>query len=274
MTLIQALVLGVVQGATEFLPISSSGHLVLVPWFFGWSFAPRAAFIFDVLVQWGTILAVLLYFRRDLLQIAVAFVRGLLTRQPFADPQARLGWLLIAGSLPAAALGLMFKSTVEAAFDRPGAVSAFLLLTAALLFVSERLHHQQRVLATLTPPDRPAIGLAQALALFPGVSRSGATIAGGLVRGLDRTDAARFSFLLSVPAMIGAGLIALLDLRTAADASAQLAPLAVGFAAAALVGFGAIHFLLGFLRRHPLYVFALYCLLLGLAGLLRNALIA
>jgi undecaprenyl-diphosphatase len=272
MSLIQALLLGVVQGATEFLPISSSGHLVLVPWLLGWHFETRAAFIFDVLVQWGTILAVLLYFRRDLLQIAVAWLRGLASGQPLAEPEARLGWLLLAASIPAAAIGLVLKSTVEKTFGQPAAVSAFLLLTAGLLFASERASRRERELESLSWLDGIFIGLAQALALFPGVSRSGATIAGGLTRGLKRTDAARFSFLLAVPAMIGAGLIALLDLRGAADASAQIAPLIVGFLAAAVIGFGSIHFLLGYLRKHPLTIFAIYCLLLGLGGLLRYAL--
>jgi undecaprenyl-diphosphatase len=272
MSLFQAIVLGIVQGATEFLPISSSGHLVLVPWLLGWSFEPRAGFIFDVLVQWGTILAVLIYFRRDLLEIGLAWVRGLAARRPLEDPHARLGWMILLASIPAGLIGLLFKSVVESTFAQPAAVSAFLLLTAGLLFASERLHHRSRPLFSISWLDSLIIGFAQALALFPGVSRSGSTIAGGLIRGLDRTDAARFSFLLAIPAMIGAGLIALLDLRGAANASAQVAPLIAGFLAAAVVGFASIHFLLGYLRKHPLTVFALYCLLLGLGGLLRYAL--
>ncbi|MEJ2012494.1 MAG: undecaprenyl-diphosphatase UppP [Anaerolineales bacterium] len=271
MSLVQALVLGVVQGATEFLPISSSGHLVLVPWFLGWTFESRSAFIFDVLVQWGTILAVLLYFRRDLFAIGLAWLRGLAAGQPFADPHARLGWLLLLASLPAALIGLTLKSTVERTFAQPAAVSAFLLLTATLLILSERVSTRQRLIESLNWRDGLFIGLAQALALFPGVSRSGSTIAGGLTRGLERAAAARFSFLLAVPTMIGAGLIALLDLRNATDASAQLGPLLVGFFAAAVVGFAAIHFLLEYLRKHPLTVFAIYCLLLGIAGLVRYA---
>jgi undecaprenyl-diphosphatase len=259
MSIIQALILGVVQGATEFLPISSSGHLVLVPWFLGWHFEPQAAFIFDVLVQWGTILAVLLYFRRDLLEIGLCWLRGIAAGQPF-------------GTLPAAVIGLALKSVVEKAFAQPAAVSGFLLLTAALLLISEQIHHRQRELDSLNWPDSIFIGFAQALALFPGVSRSGSTIAGGLMRGLDRTAAARFSFLLAIPTMLGAGLIALLDLRDTANATTQLTPLAIGFLAAALVGFLSIRFLLNYLRDHPLTIFAVYCLLLGLGGLLRDAL--
>ena len=272
MTLFQAILLGVVQGATEFLPVSSSGHLVLVPWFFGWSFEPRTAFIFDVLVQWGTILAVLLYFRRDLLEIGLAWVRGLAGGRPFEDLYSRLGWMILLASIPAALIGLVFKSTVESTFTQPAAVSAFLLLTAGLLLASERLHRQSRELGSLSWLDSIFIGFAQALALFPGVSRSGSTIAGGLIRGLDRTDAARFSFLLAIPTMIGAGLIALLDLKSAANASAQIAPLIAGFLAAAVVGFASIHFLLSYLRKHRLTIFAIYCLLVGLGGLFGYAL--
>ncbi len=272
MSVPQALVLGIVQGATEFLPISSSGHLVLVPWFLGWDLDRQAAFIFDILVQWGTILAVVIYFRRDLFAILRAWLLGIFRRQPFNEPAAKLGWLLILASVPAAVLGLGLKSIVESTFAQPAAVSGFLLLTAVLLLASERLGRAGRKLEALTAADALLIGVAQALALFPGVSRSGATMAGGITRGLNRTDAARFSFLMAVPVMLGAGIVALLDLAQSASASTQLAPLAVGFAAAALVGLAAIHFLLGYIKRHPLTIFALYCLVLGLGGLLRHAL--
>jgi undecaprenyl-diphosphatase len=272
MTIFQALVLGIVQGATEFLPISSSGHLVLVPWFLDWDLDPQAAFIFDVLVQWGTILAVLIYFRKDLLHIGQGWLRGIFKHQPLDDPDARLGWLLILASLPAVVLGLGLKAIVEQAFAQPAAVSAFLLVTAGLLVFSERLRHRSLAMRNLSGIDSLLIGLAQALALFPGVSRSGATISGGISRGLDRTDAARFSFLMAVPVMIGAGSVALLDLFAAPDTGTQLATLAVGFGSAALVGLASIHFLLGYLRRHALTVFAIYCTVLGLGGLLRYAL--
>jgi undecaprenyl-diphosphatase len=271
MSVFQALVLGIVQGATEFLPISSSGHLVLVPWFLGWDLDLQAAFIFDVLVQWGTILAVVIYFRRDLFAILRGWLLGLFQGQPFSDPEAKLGWLLILASLPAVVLGLGLKSIVESTFAQPEAVSGFLLFTAALLLASERLRRSTRTLDALTGLDAFLIGVAQALALFPGVSRSGATMAGGITRGLNRIDAARFSFLMAVPVMLGAGSIALLDLAQSPSASTQLAPLAVGFVAAALVGLASIHFLLGYIKRHPLTIFALYCLVLGMGGLLRNA---
>ena len=268
MSVFQAIVLGLVQGATEFLPISSSGHLVLVPWLLGWQFDPREAFIFNVLVQWGTILAVIAYFFRDLVAILRAVVRGILRGKPLEDPQAREGWLVLLASLPAAVLGLWLKSAVERAFDSPPAVMGFLLGTAAILRLSERLSRPGKTSLELTASDAIWIGLAQTLALFPGISRSGATIAGGLFRSLTRAEAARFSFLLAIPAMIGAGLIALLDLAALDSAPQQALPLLAGFLAAALVGWASIHWLLGYLRRRRLYLFSLYCAIVGGGGLL------
>lgn len=268
MSILQALLLGVVQGATEFLPISSSGHLVLVPWLLGWEFEPQTAFIFDVLVQWGTLTAVMVYFRDDLRRLLLAAWRGVLDRQPFVDSERRLAWLLLASSLPAAAAGLVLKDPVQRAFEDPIAVSGFLLLTAGLLGLSERLGKRTRPLSALTWVDALWIGAAQILALFPGVSRSGATIAGGLTRDLRRAEAARFSFLMSVPIMLGAGMIALMDLLETSPRFASVPPLLVGFLAAAAVGYIAIRWLISYLSRHPLTIFILYCSLLGAAGIL------
>ena len=268
MTPFQAFFLGIVQGLTEFLPISSSGHLVLVPWLLNWRFDPAISFIFDVLVQWGTILAVILYFRRELLRMIAAALNGIFRRRPFEEPDARLAWLILIASLPAAIVGLMLKPAVEKAFDSPLAVSLFLLLTAAILFTSERLHRSGKPIKELTWMDSLWIGLAQTLALFPGVSRSGSTIAGGLLRSLKREDAARFSFLMSIPAMLGAGIIALLDLAAVPDPGSQFFLLSIGFISSALVGLAAIHWLLSYLRRRPLNIFVLYCTLVGMGGLI------
>lgn len=268
MTLIQALILGIVQGATEFLPISSSGHLVLTPWILGWRFGPEQAFIFDVLVQWGTILAVIVYFYRDLLVLLLTGVRSLQNGKAWNDPNARQAWLILLASLPAAILGLLIKSVVEQAFNSPLAVSSFLMGTAALLVISERLSKRDRSMEDLGWFDALWIGAFQALALFPGISRSGSTIAGGLLRGITREQAARFSFLLAVPTMLGAGVIALLDLRQATDAATQLGPLVVGFLTAAVIGFIAIHWLLTFLRQRRLYIFAIYCAMASLGSFL------
>jgi undecaprenyl-diphosphatase len=267
-SIIQAIILGIIQGATEFLPISSSGHLVLTPWLLGWDVDPQQAFIFDILVQWGTILAVMVYFRSELLKLLVAGLRSLRGGEAWQDPYAQQAWLILLASLPAAVLGLLLKSIVERTFDNPLAVAAFLLGTAIILLVSERLSKHDRSQADLGWFDALWIGTFQALALFPGISRSGSTIAGGLLRGLDREEAARFSFILAVPTMLGAGMIALLDLREAVDATAQLLPLLAGFLAAALIGFLSIHWLLGYLRRGRLYPFAIYCALVSLGSFL------
>lgn len=274
MTVLQALILGILQGTTEFLPISSSGHLVLVPWLLGWELDSQSAFIFDVLVQWGTLTAVSVYFRRDLLALLRAAWRGVLERQPFRNRERRLAWLLLLSSLPAAAAGLALKDPVQKAFEAPAAVSGFLLLTAGLLSFSERIGKHTRSLSSFTWKDALWIGAAQILALFPGVSRSGATIAGGLTRDIRRAEAARFSFLMSVPIMLGAGLVALRDLIENSASVSAIPPLLVGFLAAAIVGYAAIRWLLTYLSRHPLTIFIVYCTTLGISGLLLSVLLA
>ncbi len=274
MTLLQALLLGIIQGATEFLPISSSGHLVLVPWLLGWQLDPEVAFAFDVLVQLGTLLAVIGYFRRDLATLLRAALSDLRARRPEAEGTGagRLLWLLAAATAPGVLAGLTLRPLVEDAFRRPAAVSALLLLTAAMLFLSEWLGRPRHGLESLGFLRALGIGAAQALALFPGVSRSGATIAAGLASGLRRPEAARFSFLMSIPIMLGAGTSAFWDLVRSGDGLAQAPTLAMGFLAAATVGYLSIRWLLGYLSRHPLTAFAWYCTALGLGGLLLGVL--
>jgi undecaprenyl-diphosphatase len=272
MTLLQAIVLGVVQGGTEFLPISSSAHLVLVPWALGWQIDEAFTFPFDVLVQWGTLLAVMTYFRADLWAIVKGALIALGRGRPLSNPEARLAWLLLLSSLPAAALGLLAKPLVEASLLRPWVVSLFLLGTALLLLLGERLGRLASRIEDVGWRDALWIGLAQALSLFPGISRSGATIAGGLIRDLRRADAARFSFLMAVPVMIGAGLIALMDLFSQPALMAQLGALLAGFLAATFVGYLAIAWLLSYLRRGSLRGFAIYCAAVGVLGLILSVL--
>jgi undecaprenyl-diphosphatase len=267
--LIQALVLGIVQGISEFVPISSSGHLVLVPWFFGWE---KPSLLFDTMLHWGTLVSIFLVFWRDFWNIIVAVVRGLMQRS-LADFNARLGWLIVIGSIPAAVVGLLFKDFFEELFHSPRSVGFFLLVTAALLLGSEWLTRsaaQRRPLQRLTLRDTIIIGLGQALALAPGISRSGSTIAAGLIAGLNRETAARFSFLLGTPAFFGAGLLELLDAlgTDQADVVAQLPALIVGFLASAIVGYMAIRLLLAYLRTHSLHIFAYYCITMGLIVIL------
>ncbi len=264
MTLLQTILLGIIQGLTEFLPVSSSGHLVLVPHLLGWELPVRDAFIFDVLVQVATLLAVIAYFWSDLWRIALAFMGGIARRAPFAERDSRLGWYLILATIPAGAVGLLIKDRVEAAFASPRAAAGFLLLTAALLVLAERAGKRSRGEKTFTWMDALAMGAAQILAIFPGVSRSGSTIAGGMLRDLDRPTAARFSFLMSVPVMLAAGALALKDLLALPHLAQILPQFLAGFAAAAIVGYLSIRWLLGYLTRHSLYVFAVYCAAVGL----------
>ncbi len=264
MTYLQAIVLGIVQGLTEFIPVSSSGHLVLVPHLLGWRFSHAQAFVFDVLVQWGTLFAVFIYFRSDLVTIGLAFVRGVVRGKPFADADSRMGWYLVLATLPAVVAGLAAKDLVESAFASPRATGIFLLCTALLLVIAERVGHRNRSMEEMTWGDALWIGCSQVLALLPGISRSGSTIAGGMTRHLDRSAAARFSFLMSVPVMVGAGVLALGDLAALPATDHFLQPLLAGFLAALVSGYIAIRWLLAYLSRHSLYGFAVYCVVLGL----------
>ena len=268
MTILQSILLGIIQGLTEFLPISSSGHLVIVPYLFNWHIPAEEGFVFDVLVQLGTLLAVIVYFRKDLFRIILGVINGLLHKKPFAEPDSRLGWLLVLATIPAIVAGLLFKDLVERAFASPVAAALFLLVTAAFLVIAERLGKRNRPLESVTWLDAIIAGLFQAVSLFPGISRSGSTITGGMLRGLDRPSAARFSFLMSVPVMIGAGVLAVKDLLQTANFSTQIPSLVVGFVAAAIVGYLAIHWLLAFLGKRPLYLFAIYCLVVSIVVLL------
>jgi undecaprenyl-diphosphatase len=266
-TILQAILLGIVQGLTEFLPVSSSAHLVIVPWALGWELDPAFAFAFDVLVQMGTLLAVIVYFAATLREMLVAVWAGLRARRPLADPQARLAWLILLATIPAVIAGLLFHDVVEAAFGSPTAVFLFLLITGALLAGAERFGRPEQGLDRLSAADAVTIGAAQALALLPGISRSGSTISAGLFRRLRRPEAARLSFLMSIPVMIGAGLIGLKDLADLSPGPALLLPVAIGFLTAAIVGYLTIRWLLAYLAGHRLTVFAAYCFIVGILGL-------
>jgi len=270
-TLLQAAVLGVVQGLTEWLPVSSTAHLILVPWLLGWEVDREVLLPFNALVQDGTLVAVLVYFRRDLAATARGWVGGIRRRAPLGTPEARLGWWILLGTLPAVAAGLAFEEGIGALHSRPVVVASVLLGATAVLFLAERAGAARRGTDSLRARDALLVGAAQAVALVPGVSRSAATIAGGMLIGLDRVAAARFAFLLSVPVMAAAGAWETAALLRGPDPARHLPALAVGFAAAAVVGFATIHWLLGYLARRPLTDFAWYRILAG-AGLLALAL--
>jgi undecaprenyl-diphosphatase len=263
---VHALVLGIVQGATEFLPVSSSGHLVLVPWLLGW---PAPGLAFDAFLHLGTIVAVIAYFWRDMLSLAGAWLRSLRDRSLADSPPRKVAWLILLGTVPAALAGLLLEAFFEGLFANPSAVGLFLLVTATLLAVSEHRSRQEQQADEMTWLDGLLVGIGQACAIAPGLSRSGTTIAAGLWRGLTRPVAARYSFLLSVPIVIGAGLLQARKLLSGLDT--HWLPLTLGFLASAVVGYLCIHFLLTFLQRGRLYGFAVYC---AAAGAITLALVA
>jgi len=269
MSILEAIILGIVQGATEFLPVSSSGHLVLVPYLLKMA-EPGLAMI--AIVHEGTLLAVLIYFRRDIWEIALGVLDGLRRRQPLATAESRLGWFIVLGSIPAAVAGLLLQSFFEEVFGAPAVVAGFLLVTAVLLFIGERLLSGKKALTNITWLDALIIGVFQMFALFPGVSRSGSTITAGLIRGFDRETAARFSFLLGIPAILGAGLLAVLDILKAGNLASEWPMLLVGFLAAAVSGYACIHFLLTWLKERNLYIFVVYVVLFSAASFLVIAL--
>lgn len=267
MTILQSIILGIIQGLTEFLPISSSGHLVIVPYLFGWEIPPEEAFIFDVLLQVATLVAVFAFFWNDLSVIAASMIKAVKKRDPFGDEQARLGWYILLATIPAGISGLLFKSVIERSFENPVVVSLFLLITASILYAAEKIGKRTRSLTKMNWFDAIWVGFFQILALFPGLSRSGATIVGGMTRDFNRPTAARFSFLMSIPIMLAAGLVATLDLFGTPNLSSLLPVYIPGFIAAAVTGYLAIRWLLKFLTQHSLYVFSIYCLLLAVLTL-------
>lgn len=275
MTLGEAIVLGLVQGLTEFLPVSSTAHLRIVPAALGWA-DPGAAF--TAVTQLGTLAAVFLYFARDIGVIALAMVRRGGPASPGGEYNARLGWMILLGTVPIVAVGLTCKNSIEHQWRSLYVIAAAMIGLALLLALAEWLEHRRpklREMKEIGWLDALLIGCFQALALLPGSSRSGCTIAGGMFLGLKRDTAARFSFLLSLPSVLAAGLFELRELHHA-NAAGWLNTL-VATAVAFVAGYAAIAFLLGYLRRHTTWVFIFYRLVLGtllLAALLTGKLSA
>ncbi|NMC13708.1 MAG: undecaprenyl-diphosphatase UppP [Chloroflexi bacterium] len=268
MTILQSIVLGIVQGLTEFLPISSSGHLVLVPLFLNWHIPLKEAFIFNVLVQIATLIGVIAYFWKDLIGIFGSFIMSLLGKESWQADNTRLGWLIIIATIPAGVLGLLIKNTVEAAFASPKAVGVFLIITALMLLIVERLTKQYASLNQLNWKDALIIGFFQALSIFPGISRSGSTICGGMIQHLPRKDAAKFSFLLSIPIMLAAGFMEIIDLFQTPNVNQLLPVFLPGFFVAAITGYLSIRWLLTFLHQHKLNIFSFYLIIIGLITLI------
>jgi undecaprenyl-diphosphatase len=259
MSAIEAIVLGIVQGLTEFLPISSTGHLRIVPAFFGWE-DPGAAF--TAVTQLGTMAAVLLYFRDDLSRIAVAWARSVREPALRRTQDARLGWYIALGTIPIVIFGVAFHNQIEDGARDLYLIGVMLIVFGLILAGAEAVGRRERGIETITARDGAAIGFAQAMALVPGVSRSGATISAGLFLGLDRAAAARYSFLLSVPAVVLSGLFELRDIG-GDDANASIAATALATLLAFIVGYASIAFLIRYLANHTVAIFVVYRLVLG-----------
>jgi undecaprenyl-diphosphatase len=266
MTFIQAILLGIIQGLTEFLPISSTAHLVLAPALFGWQFNQAENFVFTVLVQWGTLVAVAVYFWSELLPITLGWFRSLKPGTKLGA-DARLGWLLVLATLPALLVGWFARKPIEATLSSPRITAYFLLVTAALLVFAELVGKRKKGMADVSPRDALLIGVFQAFALLPGISRSGSTISGGMAANLRRAAAARFAFLLAGPVMVAAGVLALFDLKQLPNTLQFFLVVLAGFATAAVVGYAAIRWLLGYLAHRSLYPFAIYCAAIALLAL-------
>jgi undecaprenyl-diphosphatase len=267
----EAIILGIVQGLTEFLPISSTGHLRIVPAFAGWS-DPGAAF--TAIVQLGTTLAVLIYFRDDLWRVARAWLRSLRDPSVRGDVDARMGWYLIIATIPIVIFGFIFKDQIETGARDLYLIGTVLIVFSFVMLAAERVGRRVREIDSVVRRDAVVIGFAQALALVPGVSRSGSTISAGLFLGMQREAAARFSFLMSLPAIVLAALFELRGVVSGSDAletkageSISAGEVVVSCIFAFVVGYFAIAFLLRFLTRHGLGVFVVYRIVLGAAVL-------
>jgi undecaprenyl-diphosphatase len=254
----EAIVLGVVQGLTEFLPVSSTAHLRIVPAFAGWD-DPGAAF--TAVVQLGTMAAVLLYFREELWRITVATLRALRDPEVRRTHDARLGFYIILGTIPIGLFGLIFKDQIETGARDLTLIGCTLIALGLLLLAAEKAGSHTREIDSLNARDGAIIGIAQACALVPGVSRSGATLTAGMFLGFKRTDAARYSFLLSVPAVVLSGLFELRHIGEGNGAAAL--PTAIATIAAFVVGYASIAFLLRYLGNHSTVVFVVYRVALG-----------
>jgi len=259
MSTIEAIVLGIVQGLTEFLPVSSSAHLRIVPALVGWN-DPGAGF--TAVIQLGTVAAVVIYFFSDLLRITLAWFSSLVHKEKRSDPDARMGWYLIIATIPIALIGLVLKDQIETGARNLWLIATALIVGGLVLLWADRVGARRKEIPDLTTKDGVTIGLAQSLALIPGVSRSGSTISAGLFLGYTREEAARFSFLLSVPAVVLSGLFQLKDVGTGNS------PGAVPTAIATLVSFGvgylAIAWFLKYLTKHSVLLFVIYRVAMGL----------
>jgi len=261
--LLQAVFLGALQGATEFLPVSSSGHLVVVPTLLGWG---PPSLTFDITAHLATALAVLVFFRGDWWRMLAGFGRGLRAGSPWSDPDGRALVLVAVATLPAGLVGVALEDYFTELFAAPRTVAVMLVVTGAILLTAERLARGVRTPGAVDLPRALAIGAAQAVAIVPGISRSGSTIATGMALGLPRAEAARFSFLMATPIIVGAALLQLAHFLAAGRGLEAIGPLLAGAVVAFAVGYASIGWLLGYVRRRSLTAFGAYAIVFGLAS--------
>jgi undecaprenyl-diphosphatase len=261
MSILEAFVLGLVQGLTEFIPISSTAHLAIVPILLGWGDPGAAA---SAVIQFGTLLAVIIYYARDIVQLIKGFFRGLITRRPLADEDSRTAWLVIFGTIPIVIAGLLLKKHIESTFRGLWVITTMVIVVAILMAIAEAYAKklQLKSFEQITVADSIAIGLGQCIALIPGSSRSGTTIMTALFRRIDRPAAARFSFLLSIPAVGAAGVLELFHERKHL-AELGWMPIAVAIFVAFVSGYASIWFLINYLKKHTTYVFIWYRFAIG-----------
>jgi len=263
-SIFQAIVMGIVQGLTEFLPISSSGHLVVVPYLLGWTDPFITSLAFSVVLHLGTLVALLAYFWRDWARLIPAGLATIRDRSFRGDPDRRLAWLIVVTLPPAIIFGVLLNDFLEQKIRQPALVAAMMVIGAGILGAADRLGRKTDEMERLGFGGAFLIGLAQALALIPGISRSGISISAGLGLGLTREAAARFSFLMATPVIAGAGLWEVKKLMTGeAGVPVEVGPLVAGFAAAVVSGFVAIAWLLRYLRSHPMTIFVAYRLVVA-----------
>lgn len=271
--ILSAIILGAVQGISEFLPISSSGHLVLVPALLG----IETGLAFDTILHIGTLVAIFTFFWKDIINLIKGFILSIIDLTEGVDifkrelhrvPEKRFAWLIIVGTIPTGIMGILLKDAIETIFRGTLFVGIFLLVTAAVLYYSERHSSGQITQKDMSFKQALIVGICQGLAVFPGISRSGSTIASGLCLGLNREYAARYSFLLSIPAVIGAGLIQIKDIATL-DASASV--LLAGFISSVIFGYLSIKLLMKMIKGWSLDIFAYYCTIIGIITIILSA---
>ena len=266
MSILSSIILGIIQGLTEFLPISSSGHLVIFHDILNWQTADNLAF--DVFLHWGTLVALVIYFYKDIIRYLTAFLKSLRHWNLKSDLDQKISWLILISMIPAVLAGLFLNDIIDQLFRNIVSVAIFLIIIGILFLVVEKYCLKNKNLTSLTWGKSLILGLAQAVALIPGVSRSGATISTGLAMNLNRVEAARFSFLMSIPIVFAAGLKKAWDLRHMALSSQGILIYLGGFLAAVIIGYLVIRFLLNYLKNHSLNIFAYYRILLGIVVLI------